>query len=51
MKTFTADSSIASDVIPSANFSERANGRWPDMIVQDPAVVARVDKRWKELGL
>ncbi|MDX6212966.1 MAG: 4-hydroxy-3-polyprenylbenzoate decarboxylase [Frankiales bacterium] len=24
---------------------------WPEMIVQDPDVVARVDKRWKELGL
>jgi N-acetylmuramoyl-L-alanine amidase len=33
MKTFTPDSSIASDVIPSANFGERANGRPPDMIV------------------
>jgi N-acetylmuramoyl-L-alanine amidase len=32
-KTFTPDSSIASDVIPSANFGERANGRQPDMIV------------------
>jgi N-acetylmuramoyl-L-alanine amidase len=33
MKTFTPDSSIASDVIPSANYGERANGRQPDMIV------------------
>jgi N-acetylmuramoyl-L-alanine amidase len=33
MKTFAPDSSIASDVIPSANFSERADGRPPDMIV------------------
>jgi N-acetylmuramoyl-L-alanine amidase len=33
MKTFTPDSSIASDVIPSANFGERANGRPPDMIL------------------
>ena len=33
MKTFTPDSSIASDVIPSANFGERANGRPPDKIV------------------
>ena len=33
MKTFTPDSSIASDVIPSANFGERAGGRQPDMIV------------------
>jgi 4-hydroxy-3-polyprenylbenzoate decarboxylase len=24
---------------------------WPSMIVQDPAVVERVSKRWKELGL
>ncbi|WFU35353.1 N-acetylmuramoyl-L-alanine amidase [Bradyrhizobium brasilense] len=32
-KTFTPDSSIASDVIPSANFGDRANGRQPDMIV------------------
>ena len=27
MKTFTPDSSIASDVIPSPNFGERNNGR------------------------
>jgi N-acetylmuramoyl-L-alanine amidase len=33
MKTFTPDSSIASDVIPSANNGERAKGRQPDMIV------------------
>ncbi|QOZ27588.1 MULTISPECIES: N-acetylmuramoyl-L-alanine amidase [Bradyrhizobium] len=33
LKTFTPDSSIASDVIPSVNFGERANGRQPDMIV------------------
>jgi N-acetylmuramoyl-L-alanine amidase len=33
MKTFTPDSSIASDVIPSANFGDRANGRQPDMIL------------------
>jgi N-acetylmuramoyl-L-alanine amidase len=33
MKTFTPDSSIASDVIPSANYGERHNGRQPDMIV------------------
>jgi N-acetylmuramoyl-L-alanine amidase len=33
MKTFTPDSSIASDVIPSANYSERNNGRVPDMIL------------------
>ncbi|KWV60966.1 amidase [Bradyrhizobium macuxiense] len=33
MKTFTPDSSIASDVIPSMNFGERANNRQPDMIV------------------
>src|SRR2546430_6431391 len=33
MKTFTPDSSIASDVIPSANFGERNKGRLPDMIV------------------
>ncbi|WP_167350410.1 N-acetylmuramoyl-L-alanine amidase [Bradyrhizobium pachyrhizi] len=32
-KTFTPDSSIASDVIPSANFGDRANGRQPDMVV------------------
>ena len=24
---------------------------WPEMIVQDPAIVERVSKRWKELGL
>lgn len=33
MRTFTPDSSIASDVIPSANFGERNLGRQPDMIV------------------
>jgi N-acetylmuramoyl-L-alanine amidase len=33
MKTFTPDSSIASDVIPSPNFGERNEGRVPDMIL------------------
>ena len=33
MKTFTPDSSIASDVIPSANYGERDKGRLPDMIL------------------
>src|SRR5258707_8969639 len=33
MKTFTHDSSIASDVIPSANYGHRNMGRLPDMIV------------------
>ena len=33
MKTFTPDSSIASDVIPSPNFGERNQGRLPDMIL------------------
>src|SRR3954449_6097999 len=33
MKAFTPDSSIASDVIPSANYGERSGGRLPDMIV------------------
>jgi len=33
MKTFTPDSSIASDVIPSANYGDRNHGRQPDMIV------------------
>jgi N-acetylmuramoyl-L-alanine amidase len=33
MKPFTPDSSIASDVIPSANSGERNQGRLPDMIV------------------
>ena len=33
MKTFTPDSSIASDVIPSANYGDRNKGRLPDMIV------------------
>jgi len=31
--TFTPDSSIVSDVIPSANYGDRAKGRLPDMIV------------------
>src|SRR3954467_10898625 len=33
MQTFTPDSSVVSDVIPSANYGERAGGREPDMIV------------------
>jgi len=33
MKTFTPDSSIASDVIPSANYGNRNRDRLPDMIV------------------
>ena len=33
MKTFTPDSSIASDVIPSANYGERNKDRLPDMIL------------------
>jgi N-acetylmuramoyl-L-alanine amidase len=33
MKTFTPDSSIASDVIPSPNCGERSKGRQPDMIL------------------
>ena len=33
MKTFTPDSSIASDVIPSANFGDRNKGRQADMIL------------------
>ena len=33
MKTFTPDSSIASDVIPSPNHGERNKGRLPDMIL------------------
>jgi len=33
MQTFTPDSSIASDVIPSANYGERVGGRQPDMVL------------------
>jgi N-acetylmuramoyl-L-alanine amidase len=33
MKTFTPDSSVVSDVIPSANFGDRSKGRRPDMIL------------------
>src|ERR1700726_4080056 len=33
MQTFTPDSSIASDVIPSANYGDRNKGRLADMIV------------------
>jgi N-acetylmuramoyl-L-alanine amidase len=33
MNAFTPDSSIVSDVIPSANYGERKSGREPDMIV------------------
>lgn len=33
LPVFTPDSSVASDVIPSANFGERKGGRQPDMII------------------
>jgi N-acetylmuramoyl-L-alanine amidase len=33
MRTFTPDTSIASDVISSANYGDRSKGRLPDMIV------------------
>jgi N-acetylmuramoyl-L-alanine amidase len=33
MQTFTPDSSVVSDVIPSPNYGDRNNGRLPDMIV------------------
>src|SRR5215471_20758799 len=33
MKIFNPDSSIVSDIIPSANYGERNKGRQPDMIV------------------
>ena len=33
MRTFTPDTSIASDVIPSATYGDRSKGRQPDMIV------------------
>jgi N-acetylmuramoyl-L-alanine amidase len=33
MMSFVPDSSVVADVIPSANFGERRNGRKPDMIV------------------
>jgi N-acetylmuramoyl-L-alanine amidase len=33
MQTFTPDSSVVSDVIPSANYGDRAKDRSPDMIV------------------
>src|SRR4051794_20440593 len=33
MQTFTPDSSVVSDVVASANYGERADGRDPDMIV------------------
>jgi N-acetylmuramoyl-L-alanine amidase len=33
MQTFTPDSSMVSDVIPSPNYGERTKGRRPDMIV------------------
>ncbi len=33
VNTFTPDSSMASDVIPSLNYGDRNNGREPDMIV------------------
>ena len=33
MQTFTPDSSVVSDVVPSGNYGERARDRSPDMIV------------------
>jgi N-acetylmuramoyl-L-alanine amidase len=33
MQTFTPDSSVVSDVVPSPNYGERAGGRAPDMIL------------------
>src|SRR3982074_1339852 len=33
LQPFTPDSSVVSDVIPSANFGDRAKDRGPDMIV------------------
>lgn len=33
MKSFEPDSSVVSDVIPSANFGERNNGLLPDMVI------------------
>jgi N-acetylmuramoyl-L-alanine amidase len=33
MQTFTPDSSVVSDVVPSANYGDRAKDRIPDMIV------------------
>jgi N-acetylmuramoyl-L-alanine amidase len=33
MQSFTPDSSIASDVIPSANYGDRNKGRLPDMVL------------------
>ncbi len=33
MQTFTPDSSVVSDVVPSPNYGDRADGRAPDMIV------------------
>src|SRR5258708_6500157 len=41
MNTFTPDSSIASDVIPSANYGDRNKGRLPDMIVLHRAIMLR----------
>src|ERR1044072_6346923 len=33
MQTFTPDSSVVSDVVPSPNYGDRAEGRVPDMIL------------------
>jgi len=33
MQTFTPDSSVVSDIVPSANYGDRAKDRIPDMIV------------------
>jgi N-acetylmuramoyl-L-alanine amidase len=49
MKTFNADSSIASDVIPSANFGDRNEGRLPDMILLHYTGMPDVESAIKQL--
>src|SRR5436190_1789972 len=41
MNTFTPDSSVASDVIPSPNYGERKNGRQPAMIALCRGIMLR----------
>src|SRR5579864_3123144 len=49
MKTFTPDSSIVSDVIPSPNFGDRNKGRLPDMILLHYTGMADVEGAIKQL--
>jgi N-acetylmuramoyl-L-alanine amidase len=49
MQTFTPDSSVVSDVVPSPNFGERNNGRRADMIVLHYTGMPDVEGALKQL--